>query len=129
MSGLLHAPFYFYVSYAMLRYLFHDDEVTTDEYYATGAAFTVVAWGFTYLYAAVQVVWPDSYINADGSDRSWFELLYLSFSTLTSVGLSDIVAVGRAGARRSDGRDDGRGVLRRDGRLADGRADDDAARR
>ncbi|WP_242497933.1 potassium channel family protein [Nocardioides glacieisoli] len=93
-SGLLHAPFYFYVSYAMLRYLFHDDEVTTDEYYATGAAFTVVAWGFAYLYAAVQVVWPDSYVNADGFDRSWFELLYLSFSTLTSVGLSDIVAVG-----------------------------------
>lgn len=93
-SGLLHAPFYFYVSYAMLRYLFHDDEVTTDEYYATGAAFTVVAWGFAYLYAAVQVVWPDSYVNAEGFDRSWFELLYLSFSTLTSVGLSDIVAVG-----------------------------------
>ena len=34
-SGLLHAPFYFYVSYAMLRYLFHDDEVTRDEYFAT----------------------------------------------------------------------------------------------
>ena len=93
-SGLLHAPFYFYVSYAMLRYLFHDDEVTTDEYYATGAAFTVVAWGFAYLFAVVQVVWPDSFTNAGGFDHTWFELLYLSFSTLTSVGLSDIVAVG-----------------------------------
>lgn len=93
-SGMLHAPFYFYVSYAMLRYLFHDDEVTTDEYYATGAAFTVVAWGFAHLFAAVQVVWPDSFTNDEGFDRPWFELLYLSFSTLTSVGLSDIVAVG-----------------------------------
>ncbi|MCP3421388.1 ion channel [Nocardioides pinisoli] len=93
-SGLLHAPFYFYVSYAMLRYLFHDDEVTTDEYYATGAAFTVVAWGFAHVFAVVQVVWPESFTNASGFDQSWFELLYLSFSTLTSVGLSDIVAVG-----------------------------------
>lgn len=93
-SGLLHAPFYFYVSYAMLRYLFHDDVVTTDEYYATGAAFTVVAWGFAHLYAALQVVYPRSFTNAGGFDHSWFELLYLSFSTLTSVGLSDIVAVG-----------------------------------
>jgi hypothetical protein len=93
-SGLLHAPFYFYVSYAMLRYLFHDEEVTTDEYYATGAAFTVVAWGFAYLFAVVQVVWPESFTNSDGFGQSWFELLYLSFSTLTSVGLSDIVAVG-----------------------------------
>ena len=66
-SGLLHAPFYFYVSYAMLRYLFHDDEVTTDEYFATGAAFTVVAWGFAYAYAAVQVVWPESFSSPAGS--------------------------------------------------------------
>ena len=93
-SGLLHAPFYFYVSYAMLRYLLHDDVVTTDEYFATGAAFTVVAWGFAYVFAAVQIVWPESFTSAGGFDHTWFELLYLSFSTLTSVGLSDIVAVG-----------------------------------
>ena len=93
-SGILHAPFYFYVSYAMLRYLLHDDDVTTDEYFATGAAFTVVAWGFAYAFAVVQVVWPESFSSPAGSDQSWFELLYLSFSTLTSVGLSDIVAVG-----------------------------------
>lgn len=93
-SGLLHAPFYFYVSYVMLRYLFHDDKVTTDEYFATGAAFTVVAWGFAYLFAVAQVVWPQSFSNAGGFEHSWFELLYLSFSVLTSVGLSDLVAVG-----------------------------------
>ena len=77
-----------------IRDRFHDEEITTDEYFATGAAFTVVAWAFAHLFAAVQVVWPDSFINADGFDRPWFELLYLSFSTLTSVGLSDVVAVG-----------------------------------
>ena len=93
-SALLHAPFYFYVSYAMLRYLFHDDRVTTDELYATGAAFTVVAWGFAYLYAATQALWPDSFVGYDGeAGRSWFELLFLSFSVLTSVGLSDVVPV------------------------------------
>ncbi|MDO9496699.1 MAG: potassium channel family protein [Nocardioides sp.] len=91
-SALFHVPFYFYVSYAMIRYLFHDDKVTRDELYATGAAFTVVAWGFAYVYAAAQVVWPESFVGANGeSDQSWFELLYLSFTTLTSVGLSDIV--------------------------------------
>jgi hypothetical protein len=93
-SALLHAPFYLYVSYAMLRYLFHDDEVTRDEYYATGAAFTVVAWAFAYAFSVVQIVWPESFSSPQGFDQSWFELLYLSFSTLTSVGLSDIVAVG-----------------------------------
>jgi hypothetical protein len=94
-SALVHAPFYFYVSYAMLRYLFHDDRVTRDELFATGAAFTVVAWGFAYVYAAAQVVWPGSFIGAVGTgDRPWFELLFLSFTTLTSVGLSDVVPVG-----------------------------------
>jgi hypothetical protein len=93
-SACLHAPFYFYVSYAMIRYLFHDDRVTTDELYATGAAFTVVAWGFAYLYAAAQVVFDGAFIGTTSADdRSWFELLYLSFSVLTSVGLSDVVPV------------------------------------
>jgi Ion channel len=89
-SACLHAPFYFYVSYGMIRYLFHDQKVTRDEIFATGAAFTVVAWGFAYLYVAVQVLWPDSF---GPGQRSFFELLYLSFTTLTSVGLSDLVPV------------------------------------
>lgn len=93
-SALLHAPFYFYISYGMIRYLFHDDRVTRDELFATGAAFTVVAWGFAYLFLAVQVLVPGSFVGADGEgERSFFELLYLSFTTLTSVGLSDIVPV------------------------------------
>ncbi|WP_241153647.1 ion channel [Nocardioides pantholopis] len=93
-SALLHTTFYFYISYGMIKYLFHDDRVTRDELYATGAAFTVVAWGFAYLYAAAQVVWPGSFIAASGTgEREWFELLYLSFSVLTSVGLSDVTPV------------------------------------
>ncbi|GAA2118370.1 ion channel [Nocardioides bigeumensis] len=93
-SALLHAPFYFYISYGMIRYLFHDDKVTRDELYATGAAFTVVAWGFAYVFAAVQVIWPGSFVAYDGDGaRSWFELLFLSFTTLTSVGLSDVIPV------------------------------------
>ena len=93
-SAIFHVPFYFYVSYAMIRYLFHDDRVTRDELFATGAAFTVVAWAFAYVYAAAQVIWPSSFVNVDGvGDLPWFELLYLSFTTLTSVGLSDVLPV------------------------------------
>jgi hypothetical protein len=93
-SALTHVPFYFFVSYAMIRYLFADDRVSRDELFATGAAFTVVAWGFAYLYAAAQVFWPGSFVGAGGpGDRSWFDLLFLSFTTLTSVGLSDIMPV------------------------------------
>jgi len=89
LSAIFHVPFYGYVSWSLIRYLFHDEIVTRDELYATGAAFTVVAWAFAYVYAAAQVVWPGSF----GEARQWFDLLYLSFTTLTSVGLSDIVPV------------------------------------
>jgi hypothetical protein len=93
-SSLLHAPFYFYVSYGMIRYLFHDDRVTTDELYATGAAFTVVAWGFAYLFAACQVLQPGAFAGTGGDEtHTFFELLFLSFTNLTSVGLSDILPV------------------------------------
>ncbi|MDF9715562.1 two pore domain potassium channel family protein [Nocardioides sp. ChNu-153] len=94
-SSVLHAAFYLYTAYALIRYMFHDDHVTTDEIWATGATFTVVAWGFAYLYAAVQVVWPGSFTAAvdPEADRTWVELLFLSVTTLTSTGLSDVVPV------------------------------------
>jgi hypothetical protein len=88
-SAVFHVPFYGFVSYAMIRYLFHDDRITSDEILATAAAFTVVAWGFAYLYAGVQAAWPGSF----GDPRTWYELLFLSFSTLAGVGLSDLVPV------------------------------------
>ena len=62
--------------------------------FATGAAFTVVAWGFAYVYAAAQAFSPGSFAGAEGAgEQTWFELLYLSFANLTSVGLSDVTAV------------------------------------
>ena len=92
-SALLHAPFYFYVAYSTIRYLFHDDRVTTDELWAIGAAFTVVAWGFAYVYMAVAIIWPGSIDPLSGGTGRFFELLFFSFTNLTSVGLSDILPV------------------------------------
>jgi hypothetical protein len=96
-SAAFHVPFYAFVSYAMIRYLFHDEEVSRDELFAVGAAFTVVAWAFAYLYAAAQVLWPGSFVSYATPDADaalpWFELLFLSFTTLTSVGLSDVYPV------------------------------------
>ena len=94
-SSVLHAAFYFYTSFALLRYMFVDRFVTTDELWATGATFTVVAWGFAYTFMAVQIIWPGSFTAAIAPDapRTWFEMLFLSFTNLTSVGLSDITPV------------------------------------
>jgi hypothetical protein len=96
-SSLLFAVFYFYTSYALIRYLYEERRVTTETLLATAATFTVVAWAFAYAYEAVQVIWPGSFSvpvgGVPGEPRTWFELLYLSFTNLTSVGLSDISPV------------------------------------
>ena len=94
-SSILHAIFYFYTSLALMRYMFIDRFVTNDELWATGATFTVVAWAFAHTFMAVQVIWPGSFIAAIDPEapRTWFQLLFLSFTNLTSVGLSDITPV------------------------------------
>ena len=94
-SSIFHAAFYFYTSFGLLRYLFKDRDVTTDELFAVGATFTVLAWAFAYVFSAVQIIWPGSFTAAVAPDepRTWMELLFLSFTTLTSTGLSDVLPV------------------------------------
>jgi hypothetical protein len=80
---------YFYASASMLAYMLKDDEVTIDELFAIPAVFTLLAWAFTYLFVVVQALDPGSAFGG-GGERGWMELLYLSFTTLSSTGLSDI---------------------------------------
>jgi hypothetical protein len=93
-GSLLHAPFYLYVFYGTIRYVFHDDRVTTDELYAIGAAFTVLAWGFAFVFVAVDILWPGSIDPLSHGSGRFFDLLFFSFTNLTSVGLSDILPTG-----------------------------------
>lgn len=89
------ALLYLYAAGAMLRYMHADDDVTTDEMFAIGAVFTLVAWAFAHAFVVVQALQPGSFTAASfpEADRTWTELLYLSVTTLTSTGLSDITPV------------------------------------
>ena len=99
-SAGFEAALYFYAAVGLLRYMFADHTVTTDELFAVGATFTLVAWAFAYVYVVVQAVAPHSFTSAVGPQdpRTWVELLFLSFTTLSSTGLSDVVPI-RAFAR------------------------------
>jgi hypothetical protein len=94
-SSALEAILYFYGAYALIRYMLADHEITRDELYAVGATFTLVAWGFAYVYTVWQAIEPGSFIAAVNPEaqRTWMELLFLSFTTLSSTGLSDVVPV------------------------------------
>jgi Ion channel len=94
-SSALEAALYFYAAGALIAYMLEDHEITRDELYAVGATFTLVAWAFAYAFTVVQAIYPHSFTAAvDPQDaRSWMELLFLSFTTLTSTGLSDVIPV------------------------------------
>ena len=94
-SSAFEAALYFYAAFSLLRYMLADDKVTTDELFAVGAVFTVIAWAFAHLYVVVQAIYPESFIAFENpkDPRTWSDLLFLSFTTLSSTGLSDIMPV------------------------------------
>ncbi len=87
--------FYFYAAGSLIAYMLQDWVATTDELFAAGATFTLLAWAFAHAYAACDAILPGSFsapINPAGP-RTWMELLFLSVSVLSSVGLSDVLPV------------------------------------
>lgn len=94
-SSALEALLYLYAAGALIAYMLEDHVITRDELYAVGATFTLVAWAFAYLYTVCQAIEPGSFVaNADPTgNRTWMELLFLSFTTLSSTGLSDVIPV------------------------------------
>ena len=94
-SSAFEAVLYFYAAGALIAYMLADHVITRDELFAVGATFTLVAWAFAYTFNVIQAIEPGSFTAAidPGEDRTWMELLFLSFTTLTSTGLSDVVPV------------------------------------
>jgi hypothetical protein len=84
---------YFYAATSMLAYMLGDEHVTTDELFAIPAVFTLFAWAFAYLFVVVQALDPHGFNPDAEGTRSWMELLFLSFTTLSSTGLSDITPI------------------------------------
>lgn len=89
----LEAAFYFYAAASLIAYMMEDQRATTDELFAVGATFTLLAWAFTYSFVVCQLLIPGSFTAAiePQAPRSWVELLFLSFSVLSGVGIGDIL--------------------------------------
>lgn len=92
-AAALLSAFYFYAAGALIAYMLQDDFASTDELFAVGATFTLLAWAFAHLFVLCQAFVPGSFVGAlnPGEPRSWMELLFLSFTTLSGVGLGDIL--------------------------------------
>ena len=94
-AHLLEGALYFYTAASLTAYMLQDHKVTSDELFAAGATFTLLAWAFAFSFSVCQEWYPGSCIAAvdPEAQRTWMELLYLSFSTVSGVGLSDIIPI------------------------------------
>jgi Ion channel len=94
-SSLLKAALYLYTAGSLIAYMLGDHRVTTDELFAAGATFTLIAWGFAYVYLVCQAWYPGSFagVARPGEPRTFIELLFLSFTNLSAVGLGDVLPI------------------------------------
>jgi hypothetical protein len=92
-SAGLESLFYFYAAVSLIRYMLGDRRATTDELFGAGATFTLLAWGYTYLFTLCQALQPGCFSAAvnGGEPRNWLDLTYFSFVLLSSTGIGDIM--------------------------------------
>lgn len=94
-SAVLEAMLYFYAAGSLIAYMMRDTWVTTDELFAAGATFTLLAWGYAYVYLVLQAWVPNSFYNGarPGEPVTFVELLFLSFTNLSATGLGDMMPI------------------------------------
>jgi len=94
-AALFEAALYFYAAGSLIAYMMGDYRVTVDELFAAGATFTLLAWGFAYLYLICEAWFPGCFAGGPEPERArtFTELLGLSFTNLSATGLGDIMPV------------------------------------
>ena len=94
-SSGLEALFYFYAAGSLSAYMLADRKATTDELFGAAATFTLLAWGFAYLFLMLQALQPEAFIGLReaGTARTWTELMFLSFALLSSTGIGDVLPI------------------------------------
>lgn len=93
----LESIMYFYAAVGLVMYMFNDEVVTTDELFAAGATFTLLVWGFALAYSVCQQIYPQSLtaLENTATQRTWMELLFMSFSIQSGTGMGDVMPIGK----------------------------------
>jgi hypothetical protein len=86
-----------YAITCLFRYVISDAIATTDELFAAAAMYVLLAMAWSCAYAILEHLQPGAfYINASNNPDNrvdWWDLIYFSFTTLTSVGFGEITPV------------------------------------
>lgn len=90
LNQLLHATFFCYLIFAILTFVISAKKVTSGLIYGAVGSYFLMGIMFACLFAAVEVSHPGSFSLEVSSALSWFDFLYFSFTTLTTLGYGDM---------------------------------------
>ena len=93
---LLHALVYVSVLFLLLRYVFGPEVMDGDRLWGAASAYLMIGILWCFVYAVVELEHTQTFlVRGEPSNLQLIELLYFSFSTLTTAGFGDIVPLSR----------------------------------
>ena len=96
-SLLFHALVYFSVIVLLLRYVFGPEVMDSDRLWGAAAAYLMIGILWCFVYAIVELEKSQTFlVRGEQMKLQLTELLYFSFSTLTTIGFGDIVPISRS---------------------------------
>ncbi len=94
-AAILFIPFHTYAIWIIYRYLFNQSRITVDEVRGCICVFMLIGATWSAVYYAWELFFPGSWVAAQhpGVTLTWFDMLYYSFATLSSLGMGDITPI------------------------------------
>ena len=95
-SAFAQTAFYATAAALLVIYMLRDTRATIDELFAAGVCFLLLILAWACLYWVVEALAPGSFELAHPTrpgGASWFELYYLSATTLSTTGFGDVLPV------------------------------------
>jgi hypothetical protein len=88
-------PFQGTMVYVLLRYIFLTRQVNRDVLYAAVSLYLLLGALFVPIYGILETVWPHSFVDNAAADQpvAWQQLLYYSYTTLTTAGYGDVLPI------------------------------------
>jgi hypothetical protein len=85
------------VTIALLRYVLDWHPITIDKVFGSVAAYVLIAFTFASLFGLLQLVQPGAFHVAEANEPDghlgWTDMMYFSFTVLTSTGFGEITPV------------------------------------